>query len=317
MVVNLIQADTKAVQEILGQMIESAEKVAGGQLYMIHKRERIPGLSGKLREVITPGCIELLRRITDPDDYIQSVPNVRVHQPYDRHSITPFHSDALYGHSSEEVNYWINLTPAYDTNSLWMVGEDKTEFLHDTFRKNQLSLEEFENMARETAEPIQALSPGVHSFCCARVHGSVLNETDVTRVSIDIRALGKGRRPGVKKRGSYFRPHWLVNSESPLSPGVPVTTVASLDEPTPVYLQRMAMERFYSQGPHQELVEFYNVPHHPTLTMAMSQGPVIAYTIRQLKEWSGLKHPIGFVDEGVWFLPGQEELLKRFIHEVL
>jgi hypothetical protein len=57
--------------------------------------------------------------------------------------------------------------------------------------------------------------------------------------------------------------------------------------------------------------------HNPTLAAAMTQGPVIAYTVRQLKRWTGLIHPIGFVDEKVWFSPGQEDLLRRFMREVL
>lgn len=316
MAVGLIQIEADTVQEHLGRMIEVAEKIAGGNLSTIHKREQIPGLAGRLRDIFTPLCEELLRKISDPGDFLQTVPNIRIHQPFDHNSVTPFHSDVLYGHSPEETNYWINLTPAFDTNSLWVVADDRTEFLHTTFRENRLSLNDFEIMAREIAHPINAPSPGVHTFCCARIHGSVLNETNTTRVSIDIRALGSGCRASIKKRGSYFRPQWLPALISPLPPATSVTTVASLDEPTPVYLQRLAMERFYPQGSHQELVEFHNVPHNPTLTAAMSQGPVIAYTLRQLKEWSILIHPIGFVDEGVWFTPEQMDILKRLKEEI-
>ncbi len=316
MTVTLPQFKTSAVQEIIDQMIKAAERVAGGDLSTIHEREQIPGLAGKLRDAVAPLCSELLKRIAGPDDYLQNAPNIRVHQPFDATSVTPFHSDVLYGHSPEEINYWINLTPAFDTNSLWMASEDQTEFLHNALRENSLSLTEFEDLARKTASPIQASSPGVTSFCCAHVHGSVLNQTNSTRVSIDLRALGPQSRASVKKRGSYFRPQWLPESKSPLSAGASVTTVASLDEPTPVYLQRLAMERFYPQGSHQELVEFYDMPHNPTLAAAMSQGLVIAYTIRQLKRWSQLVHPIGFVDERIWFSPDQENLLRKFIEEV-
>jgi hypothetical protein len=315
MIVKEVEIDPGATRSLLERMIESAERLAGGALATLHRREQTVGLGDRIKQAIAPLCADLLRQLTSPDTYIQDIPNIRIHRPFDLTSVTPFHSDVLYGHSMEELNYWINLTPAFDTNSLWLVSEDKTEYLHTTFREKRLSLFQFEALARESAAPIQAPTPGVHPFCCGRVHGSVLNETDTTRVSVDLRALGPGRKAAVKKRGGYFRPQWLPEFGCPLPAGVAVTTIASLDEPTPVYLQRMAMEKFYPQGTHKELVEFHGVSHHPTLSDAMSQGPTIAYTIRQLKMWSDLKHPIGFVDERIWFAPGQEELLRRLIEE--
>jgi hypothetical protein len=316
MITSIEQIKPINVQEHINRMIEAAEQLAGKNLSTIHKRQQLPELDGKLRSVFTPLCEELLRLITDSDDYLQAIPNVRIHQPFNCNSVTPFHSDVLYGHSEEESNYWINLTPAFDTNSLWVVDEEQTGYLHTALKENRLSLEEFEGLAREAAQPIYAPSPGIHTFCCARIHGSVLNETDTTRVSIDIRVLRSGCRASVKGRGSYFRPQWLPALKSPLPPHTPVTTVASLDEPTPVYLQRLAMECFYSQGPHKELVEFHNVSHNPTLMAAMLQGPVIAYTLRQLKEYPILTYPIGFVDENVWFTPENMDLLRRFKEEI-
>jgi hypothetical protein len=215
------------------------------------------------------------------------------------------------------VNYWINLTPAFDTNSLWMASLEETESLHHALTHDRLTLVEFEAVARSTARPIAAPALGVYTFCCAQIHGSVLNETDRTRVSIDLRTLGAGCLANVKRRGGYFRPQWLPDSPCPLAPGTVATTVASLDEGTPVYLQRVAMQAFYAQGQHRELVEFHGLPFHsPTLADALSRGPVVAYTVRQLKEVPALSHPIGFADERLWITPGQTDLLKRFMKEV-
>jgi hypothetical protein len=305
-------------ERIVEGMVEVAESIAGGPLNKLHERPRIPGLEAEIKQALTPMCLDLMSILAGPDAYLQGVPNIRVHRPFDANSIVPFHSDVLYGHSPEEVNYWLNLTPAYETNSLWISREEETEALHRALRQDRLSLSEFEELARRCAAPVDAPTPGVHPFCCARIHGSILNETPDTRVSLDLRVLGKGARAVVKRRGGYFRPQWLreVAESCPLAPGTVVTTVASLDEPTPVYLQRIAMERFYQQGPHPELVEFYGLNHAPTLAEAMQRGPVLTYTIRQLTEVPKLTHPIGFVDEHIWITPEQVGLLERLMREL-
>lgn len=294
-----------------------AERVAGGPLESLHQRALPEKLDLKLRDATTDLCCELLGALAGSDAYIQGKPNFRVHSPHDPTSVVPFHSDVLYGHSQDEINYWVNLTPVWGTNSLWMASEQETEALHHALKFDRLSLAEFEELARKTARPIEAPEPGVHTFCCGQVHGSVLNETDQTRVSIDLRIIGPGGAAQVKKRGGYFRAQWLERLECPLVPRTPVTTVASLDEGTPVYLQRVAMEMFYPQGSHRELVEFHDLPNHsPTLTDAMAHGPVLAYTVRQLRELPDLRHPIGFADERVWFTPDRIQDLQRLMREV-
>jgi hypothetical protein len=303
------------VQGMIDQMVEVAETVARGPLTTIHQRELPDGIELQLRDALAPYTVKLLRVLAGPNAYIQTVPNVRVHRHNDPNSVVPFHSDVLYGHSPDEVNYWVNLTPAFESNSLWLCDEAETATLHRALREERLSLNEFEELARQTAKPIFAPDPGVETFCCARVHGSVLNQTDSTRVSLDLRMLNTGT-DRVKKRGGYFRPVWLPELDSPLAPGTPITTVATLDDPTPVYLQRIVMEHFYPQAAHAELVEFYDMPYHsPTLTEALSRGPVLAYTIKQLREIPTLTHPIGFANEKIWVTQENIDLLDRLIKE--
>ena len=298
-------------------MVDLAETECGSPLPKLHHVPHSERLVKALIEPLRPLCAELLKELAGKDAYIQGTPNIRLHRPGDRNSVIPFHSDVLYGHSPEERNYWINLTPVHGTNSLWMTSEAETEQLHHALRYDRLSLDEFQVLAKETAKPIEDPLPGIHSFCCAQVHGSVLNETDSSRVSLDLRVLGPGSRANVKRRGGYFRPQWLSQFRCPLKPETPVTTVASLDEPTPVYLQRMAMEKFYPQGEHLELVEYHGLPHHsPHLTDALASGPVLAYTVRQLKGVvPQLTHPIGFVDERIWITADNLDELARLIEE--
>lgn len=304
------------VTALLEQMVNAAEKLAGGSLASLHQREHLPSLSRSMSEALTETCFALQSHLGGAGAYVQRVPNVRIHKPDDPTSVVPFHSDVLYGHSSQEVNFWVNLTPVFETNSLWMTSPTRTEILHRALREQNLELEEFQTLAREHAQPLYAPAPAVHSFCCAQIHGSLLNRTQSTRVSIDLRVLPEGAESGVKKRGGYFRALWLDATGCPLVPGTPATTVASLDEATPVYLQRLAMQEFYAQNAHLELVEFHGLNHAPHLNRSLQKGPVIAYSVRQLRGLPQLSHPIGFVDEGLWFSPGQEAELERLLKEL-
>ena len=144
----------------------------------------------------------------------------------------------------------------------------------------------------------------------------IQDETKFTRVSFDIRTIPVGVTEGVKRRGSYFKPKWLKPRECPLDDSVKVTSVATLDTSTPVYLQRKVIEKFAPQKVNRELVEFHNINHNPTLLDAMLKGPVIAYTVRQFKSLpEKLSFPIGFADENVWFLPEEKPLLDCFWYE--
>ncbi len=295
------------IEALVKQAVAAAGAAAGGPLETIH--ERYSGALGAgIKAAVNPLVREMLTTLHHEADFLQVTPNLRVHTP-NGNSTVPFHSDTLYGHSHEEINYWLALTPVSGANSLWMVPNEFTEDLHERLRGG-LSLQEFEALARSKAAPIESATPGLFTFCCSQIHGSVLNTTPATRVSLDFRVLPQGATPNVKKFG-YFKPAWLPPLPCPLAKGTVVTTVASLDLPTPVYFQRHQMQRFHAQEGNRELVEFHNMKHAPTLEDAMRRGPVIAYSIKQVKRPMQVEHPVGFADEGVWFTKETQWAFER------
>jgi hypothetical protein len=186
-----------------------------------------------------------------------------------------------------------------------------TAQLHDSLKAG-MALDEFNQLAKSKAEPIETDAPGLFTFCCSQIHGSVLNTTPFTRVSMDFRVLPAGAQANVKKNG-YFRPKWLPEFACPVAPGTLVTTIASLDLPVPAHFQRMQMQKFYAQHGHSELVEFHAMQHAPTLEFAMQSGPAIAYSITQIKRPTKILHPIGFADENVWFTPETQWAFDRIL----
>jgi len=318
----LKQISNPEVDDAVATICAASLAVTGGcPLCRLHwlDEKAVSALSFQLKTVLSPLVYNLIESISGDNDYIQAVPNLRIHLPGQPTSVS-FHSDTLFGHSPHETNYWLALTPSFDTNSLYICDDDFTKSLHLRL-KSGYSLEKFETAAKQTAVPIVTDKPALFSFCCSQIHGSVLNDTESTRVSFDIRTIPANAPQGVKRRGSYFRKKGLLarTANRPvemLLNEVSVPTIASLDVSTPVYLQRQVMQKFYPFPPKTELVEFYGLLHAPQLEDCMNKGPCIAYTIRQLKKVpEKITHPFGVADESMWFVEGDEKLLYQFWQE--
>ncbi len=306
------QITNSEVDAIIGAMTERGRAIAGCDLGRFHEVYS-PAKEKELKAAIVPFVYELYKYVAGDEDSMQTMPNLRVHRP-GQNTTVPFHSDTLYGHSHLEVNYWLALTKAEGSNSLWMVPDKYTGELHERLRAG-MSLDEFNRHSQSLAEPIEAAAPGLFTFCCSQIHGSVLNTTPATRMSLDFRKLPRGVSPSVKKYG-YFKPKWLPDLPCTLPCGTVATTVATLDLPVPVYLQRSLINKFYRQEGQRELVEFHGMNHAPTLEDAMRRGPVVAYSIKQVKRPMRLEHPIGFADENVWFSRESQWVFDKFLNSV-
>jgi hypothetical protein len=96
--------------------------------------------------------------------YFQAIPTFRVHLP-DSVAVGEWHSDGDYGHSAGELNFWLPLTGAFQTNSIYI--EDQS-----------------------WPRPICAYPGDVIVFdAVAREHGNHINQEGRSRVSFDFRCL--------------------------------------------------------------------------------------------------------------------------------
>lgn len=122
--------------------------------------DRVRGLYDRfLQEWILP--------LYGEDLAVQRVPTFRVHRPGGV-AVSAFHTDAQYNHQPATTNYWLPLTRAFGTNSMWI--EDAP--------------------GAGTYAPA-VVSPGeVFRFdAVTNNHGNFPNDTDVSRVSFDFRAM--------------------------------------------------------------------------------------------------------------------------------
>ena len=82
--------------------------------------------------------------------------------------LSGFHKDSSYGLPVNAVNVWVALTDSYGTNSLWLANSEDD---------NRIC-------------PIEVSRGCALLFCGAsRLHGTVCNTSNKTRVSLDLRVL--------------------------------------------------------------------------------------------------------------------------------
>lgn len=110
---------------------------------------------------------QFVQRLFGEAIVVQAKPTFRIHWKGNL-SVGAFHRDSDYNHPSEEVNFWIPVTEAYGTNTIWL--ESATD--KGDFHPERVSYGE-------------ALMFRGGDLC----HGNHLNDTDITRVSFDLRAI--------------------------------------------------------------------------------------------------------------------------------
>ena len=134
---------------------------------------------------------EAIRPQYDGPIYYQTKPSHRILFA-DVPGQSRFHRDADYGHDPAEVNYWVALTPAYGTNTVWIETEK----------------------GKGDYQPVEA-EPGQY----ARFRGSILshgaknNVTGRSRVSFDFRVILAAEAPDRYKEQEAA----AANAENPVS----------------------------------------------------------------------------------------------------
>lgn len=112
-----------------------------------------------LRDIIVP--------LFNEDVLYQKVPTFRVHQP-NNFAVGSWHKDCEYNHSKDEINFYLPLTKARGTNTIWV----------ETERGNS----DFKPMDSDVGELVMWDGSNL-------MHGNKLNTTEMSRVSVDFRIL--------------------------------------------------------------------------------------------------------------------------------
>lgn len=101
----------------------------------------------------------------------QKIPTFRVHLPNNL-GVGEFHRDRDYNHQRSEINIWLPLTNAWDTNSVYIeTAEDRKDYQPQKVNYGQVLVFDGANLK----------------------HGNQINTTGSTRVSFDFRVIPKSR----------------------------------------------------------------------------------------------------------------------------
>ena len=96
----------------------------------------------------------------------QSKPTLRIHIP-ENMAVGEFHRDRNYNHPIEEINFWVPITEAKNTNTIWIESDyDKKDFKPMNLDYGQYLI-----------------------FDSGLLHGNKLNSEKKTRVSFDFRII--------------------------------------------------------------------------------------------------------------------------------
>lgn len=124
--------------------------------------------SSLLNELYVKFIREFIQPIFNNEKVVyQKIPTFRVHLVGNL-SVGEFHRDRDYRHSTDEINFWVPLMNTYSTNTIWM---ESKEGLNDL-------------------NPIEVKYGEVLRFDGANLlHGNHINDTEITRVSMDFRVI--------------------------------------------------------------------------------------------------------------------------------
>lgn len=125
---------------------------------------------------------EIIRPLFDNEALVvQNRPTFRIHWQGNL-SVGAFHRYSDYNHNEAEVNFWIPVTHAFDTNTIWIESARG--------KKDYSAINVHHGQALEF--------PG-----CELMHGNEINNTGQTRVSFDFRVIphSKYREPAEPKAG--------------------------------------------------------------------------------------------------------------------
>ena len=145
-------------------------------------------------------CKNELISILGPDILIQTKLNLSIQMPKDPNAILDMHSDCVSGDTPFQINLWIPITDAYDTNSMFVLNDNKTLKFISKKRKIGFKKQDFINIK----------FGNILLFNPATIHGNTKNITNKTRISLNVRLKSLFSPDALKEQsdrkiGTYYK----------------------------------------------------------------------------------------------------------------
>ena len=151
-----------------------------------------------------------LSDILGPDLLVQTKLNLSIQLPGDSTSQLDLHSDCWSGDSPFQVNLWMPLTNCYGTNSMFVVPQAESFMaIRELNRNTTLNCNELRKFILDKHFLNLRFGQAV-IFNPGLIHGNVVNQTNTTRVSVNVRFKGlfspdADRTHVSRSAGIYYR----------------------------------------------------------------------------------------------------------------
>ena len=154
------------------------------------------------KEYITP--------LLPVQDYmIQKTPGIRLLVPDQakKGRLLSFHTGHWTGYNNGMYTVWTPVTKTWDTNAMQVVNWNDSITAMKEIHSKKLSTIEVEELCKKICWPTNLNVGQSWLFNQGHLHGNVNNDTGVSRVSFDLRAMIKGSDYGFRYPGGFWRLH--------------------------------------------------------------------------------------------------------------
>lgn len=199
---------------------------------------------------------------------IQKIPSIRINCPGTK-SVN-YHNDRMYGHGTGVFNLWIPLVKTEGTNSLYVLTPSKSEEIVKKFELYKWSINKLNNECKTFSKSLDLKYGEIYHFSSNLLHGSHLNISNRTRVSIDARILIDDGDYG-KKDKTFFVSLGYVNKKikTKLLSSIYMSNSTSISKYISTRYQS-SLCQYYALNNNMDVVveetEINNINHSPNLT---------------------------------------------------
>ena len=200
-----------AIQEVKPEVteLETMHKIVSPEeLQKIKDHFHSACLRTEFMEMIDAFMAEYIpERICNKEYLVQRYPTLRIIEPNQakKSRRLQLHKGVWAGNGEGLRTVWMPFTKAWDTNTLQILPLDISHELSKECLENCWSLEEFEDECWKHSFAVNIDYGQAHLFSQQHIHGNINNETDITRVGMDVRVLVKGEPYLRRLPGAWLR----------------------------------------------------------------------------------------------------------------
>ena len=149
----------------------------------------------------------LVNKIPNEDYLIQRTTGIRLVIPDQAKQgrLLNFHNGYWTGYDNYMYTAWIPITDTWDSNSMQVIGWDKSIELIDEIYANNYDLETIQSMCEAECWPVNIGVGSAWLFNQGHLHGNINNDTGVSRVSFDVRVATPQSDFEHRRPGSFYR----------------------------------------------------------------------------------------------------------------